>query len=96
MKVLTVNSSVNARSGRGEEGGSQSRQSAKLFLRSSELGLHPSPSFSLGGGRVHTRLRVRGWGVPIPTRGQTLWYSWYIFTLLGGSIRGGAEQTHNG
>jgi hypothetical protein len=23
----------------------------------------------------------RGWGVPIPTRGQTLWYSRYICTL---------------
>ncbi len=30
----------------------------------------------LGGG--HTRLREMRWGVPIPTRGQTLWYAWYI------------------
>jgi hypothetical protein len=48
----------------------QSRQSAKLFLQSSVLGLlHqqasvPPPPFGCGGG-----------GVPIPTRGHTLWYS---------------------
>jgi hypothetical protein len=53
------------------------QQSAKLFLQSSELGL-PQPL---------TRRRVcppveRGVGrVPIPTRGQTLWYSLYIRTL---------------
>ncbi len=52
-----VNSSVNARSGRGEEGGSQSGQSAKLFLQSSELGLpqpltrrRSCPPFGWGGG----------------------------------------------
>ncbi len=33
----------------------------------------PPPPFGSGG--KHTRLRERGWGVPIPTRGQTLWYS---------------------
>jgi hypothetical protein len=27
------------------------------------------------------RLRERGWGVPIPARGQTLWYSRYIYEL---------------
>jgi hypothetical protein len=32
-----------------------------------------SPPFGSGG--RHTRLRKRGWGVPIQTRGQTLWYS---------------------
>jgi hypothetical protein len=29
-------------------------------------------------GEGHTRLRERGWGVPIPTRGQTMWYSVYL------------------
>ncbi len=38
------------------------------------------PHFGRGGG--HTRLRERGWGVPIPTRGHTLWCSVYISTLL--------------
>jgi hypothetical protein len=32
-------------------------------------------------GWVHTRLRDRGWGVPIPTRGQTLWYTLGIHVL---------------
>jgi hypothetical protein len=53
------------------QGGSQSRQMAKLFLQSSELGLsHPltyrrvgPPPFGSGGGG-HTRLRKRGWGSP--------------------------------
>jgi hypothetical protein len=39
----------------------------------------PPPLFGWGGG--HTRLRERGWGVPIPTRGHTLWYSVFISTL---------------
>jgi hypothetical protein len=34
-----------------------------------------------GGGAQHTRLRERGWGVAIPTKGQTLWCSRYICTL---------------
>jgi hypothetical protein len=38
----------------------------------------PPPWFR---GEEHTRLRERGWVVPIPTRGQTLWYSRYICTL---------------
>jgi hypothetical protein len=53
-------------------GVAQSRQSAKLFLQSSELGLlhpfsrrrvcpHPHPLVRGGG---HTRLRERGWGCP--------------------------------
>ncbi len=65
----------------------QSRQSAKLFLQSSELGLpqpltrrrvcSPTPRFW---GEGHTRWR-RGVGrVPIPTKGQTLWYSLDICT----------------
>jgi hypothetical protein len=68
--------------------GPQSRQSAKLFLQSSELGLtHPHPQASVpppsfGSVREgHTRLRERGGGVPILTRGHTLWYSFYIRTL---------------
>jgi hypothetical protein len=49
----------------------QSRQSAKLFLQSSELGLaHPTLACGRGVG-----------GVPIPARGHTLWYSVYISTL---------------
>ncbi len=34
-----------------------------------------------GSGRGHTRLWEWGWGIPIPTRGQTLWHSMYICTL---------------
>jgi hypothetical protein len=66
----------------------QSRQSAKLFLLSSELGLPqpltrrrvcPLPPRSGGSG---TLAGERGVGrVPIPTRGQTLWYSLHIRTL---------------
>jgi hypothetical protein len=63
---------------------SQSRQSAKLSLQSSELGLpHPPypqasvpPPFGLGGG--HTRLRKRGWGSPNSDEGT---YTVYISTL---------------
>ncbi len=40
----------------------------------------PSPPFGLGG--RHIRLRERGWGVPIPTRGHTLWCSINISTLF--------------
>jgi hypothetical protein len=39
----------------------------------------PPPWFR-GGGGGHIRLRERGWGVPIRTRGQTLCYSRYICT----------------
>ncbi len=64
------------------------RQSAKLFLQSSELGLpHPSlagecvpPPFD-SEREGHIRLGERGWGVPISTKGQTLWYSVYLCTL---------------
>jgi hypothetical protein len=64
----------------------QSRQSAKLFLQSSELGLpqlRPQARFPplLGGGAC-TLTGERGVGrVPIPTRGHTQWYSLYIRTL---------------
>ncbi len=47
----------------------QSRQCSKLFLQSSALG--PGGAHSPGGGG----------GVPIPTRGHTLWYPIYICTL---------------
>jgi hypothetical protein len=66
-------------------GAPQSRQSAKLFLQSSELGLpqplarrlvRPSPDSGGEGERGVGR-------VPIPTRGHTLWYSLYIRTLRG-------------
>ncbi len=57
----------------------QSRQSAKLFLQSSELGLpHPLSRRRL----CPPTLCGRGvGGVPIPTRGHTLWCSIYIRTL---------------
>jgi hypothetical protein len=66
----------------------QSRQSAKLFLQSSELGLpHPftrrrvcAPSFGPGGGYT-LACRREGGGVPIPTRGHTLWYSIGIYCM---------------
>ena len=64
------------------------RQSARLLLQSSELRLpHPltrrrvcSPLLWFGGGGIHIThsLGERGWGVPIQTRGQTLWYSRYL------------------
>ncbi len=55
--------------------GTQGRQSVKPFLQSSVLGPTPSPSVpsplwfrgTLACGRA-------GGGVPIPTRGHTLWY----------------------
>ncbi len=68
-----------------EEDPAQSRQSAKLSRQSSELGIPhpltcrrvytpPPPSWGEGG-----KLACgRGGGGPIPTRGQTLWYSIYI------------------
>jgi hypothetical protein len=64
----------------------QSRQSAKLFLQSLELGLpHPSPAGECAPPLVpregHTRLRERGGGVPVPRRGHSLWYSLYLRTL---------------
>jgi hypothetical protein len=67
---------------------SQSRQSAKLFLQSSELGLpYPlsrrrvCPPALWSGGRG-TLAGERGGGrVPIPTRGHALWCSLYISTL---------------
>ncbi len=64
----------------------QSRQSAKLFLQSLELGL-PSPAREcalppFGSGGRGTLAAERGGGrVPIPTRGHTLWYSLYVCTL---------------
>ncbi len=66
----------------------QSRQSAKLFLLSSELGLpqpltrrRVCPPHLWFGGRV-TLAGERGGGrVPVPTRGYTLWYSVNIRTL---------------
>jgi hypothetical protein len=70
----------------------QSRQSARLSLQSSELA-HPAlsseccpppPPFGSKGGR-HTRLRERGRGEPIRTKGHTLWYSRYIILLRSAS-----------
>ena len=70
------------------------RQSARLFLQPSELRLpHPlarmrvcSPSFG--------SLRERGWGFPIQTRGQTLWYL-PIYTLCVHRHGGGKLYTDN-
>ncbi len=51
-------------------------------VQSSELGLHHPqasvPTHPLWG---HTRLRERGWGVPLPTRGRTVWYVVHCGTL---------------
>ncbi len=66
----------------------QSRQRAKFFLQPSELELPQpltrrrvwSPLWFRGEG--HTRWRERCWGVPIPTRGHTLWYSLYSVNVL--------------
>ncbi len=59
----------------------QSRQSAKLFLQSSELGLpHPfsrRPPFGPGGESTLACGRGVG-GDLIPTRGHTLWGALYI------------------
>ncbi len=63
--------------------------SAKLFLQSSALELpHPlsrsrsPPPFGPGGRHTGTLACGRGFGgVPIPTRGHTLWCSVYICTL---------------
>ncbi len=75
--------------GGGGEGGAlpQSRQSAKTFLQSSELGL-PHPLIRrrvcpplVPGGEGAQSLAGEGGGVPIPTRGQILWYSRYICPL---------------
>ncbi len=70
-------------------GAPQSRQSAKLFLQSSELGL-PQPITGRRG--LPPPLQFRGRGtfagergggrVPIPTRGHILWYSVYIYTYF--------------
>jgi hypothetical protein len=59
-------------------------QSTMLSFQSFELG-PPTPSTPPPAGSVvfplwiqegrHTRLRGREWGDPIPTKGQTLWYS---------------------
>ncbi len=66
----------------------QGRQSAKLFSsrrnwdspNPSPAGeCAPSPPPPGSGGRGHIRWRERG--VPIPTRGYTLWYSLYKLTL---------------
>ncbi len=62
----------------------------RLSLRSNLVTPNPlthkqvwSPPQDPSGGR-HTRLRGRGWGWgdPIPTKGQKLWYSMYTITPL--------------
>jgi hypothetical protein len=69
----------------------QSRQSARLFLLSSELGppqpSHPqvsvSPSPLVPGGETHSLAGEGVGGVPIRTRGQTLWYTTRRYTVYG-------------
>ncbi len=65
------------------------QQSSRLFLLDRiwisppphpQASVSPSP-FGCGWGE-HTRLRERGWGVPVRTRGQTLWYSRYTVYVL--------------
>ncbi len=64
-------------------GDAQSIQSARLSVQSSELGSplpHPQASVSplLFGSKGETHsLAGKGMGDPIPTKGQTLWYSMY-------------------
>jgi hypothetical protein len=76
--------------------GSHSRQSTRLFLQLSELGPptpHPPtsrrvrpPTLVPGGDTVEG---VRG--VPVRTRGQTLWYSRYIYMYFVGWRKGGGS-----
>jgi hypothetical protein len=82
----------------------QIRQSAKLFLMSSELGLpHPltpwwvcSPSFVLGGGGVHTRLREREWGSPSSSEGTDTMVLVYIYFVGDSNVWWGEPRwTHN-
>ncbi len=54
------------------------RQNWDSPTHSPAASLFPPP---LVGGGGDTRLRKRGWVVPILTRGQTMWYSRYICTL---------------
>ena len=47
----------------------------------------------------HTRLRGRAWGDPIPTKGQTLWYSMYtinFYMCLFGDIRNSIHEKSHG
>ncbi len=67
---------------------SQSRQSAKPFLQSSELGLPPTPHPQASvprppcfWGEGNTRWRERGWESPNSDESHTLWYSLYVRTL---------------
>jgi hypothetical protein len=73
--------------------GPQSRQSAKLLLQSSELGLPQPPTRRLvcplppvSRGEGNTRWRERGWESPNSDEGHTLWYSLYVRTLCPGRI----------
>jgi hypothetical protein len=67
----------------------QSRQSARLFLQSSELELPtPSPAGQcvlplVPGGGTHSLAGEGVWGVPIRTKGQILWYSRFVYVLCG-------------
>jgi hypothetical protein len=66
---------------------SQSRQSAKLFLQSSEWD-SPTPSQASvapplwSREKEHTGFQERGWGAQFG-RGDRLWYSRYIYGLCG-------------
>jgi hypothetical protein len=83
----------------GKGGGAQSRQSAKLFLQSSELGLpqpltrrRVCPPPLVPGGRGTLTGERGGWRVPITTRGHTLWYSVNTCTVY---VLCGVEQRKN-
>jgi hypothetical protein len=61
----------------------QTRQSTRLFLQSSQFG-PPTPLTAAevtGDGVTHSLAGERGGVVPTPTKGQTQWYSRYICTL---------------
>jgi hypothetical protein len=66
-----------------------------LSFKSSKLG-PPTPSLPgsvalllppLGLSERHTCLRGRGWGDPIPTKGQTLWFYNFFTVIVSQSLR---------
>ncbi len=61
------------------------KQAARLSMQSSEL--TPPRPLTDKGGEGNTRLRERGRGDHVQTKGQTLWYSRYsTITLRAGEI----------
>ncbi len=79
-RVSSLGESVDVR----QRGAPQSRQSARLFLKSSELApahtckqVPPPPFGFMGGGGGHTHMRERGRGEQLRTIGEKAWYSVY-------------------